>query len=318
MRKIYLLFIVWGLFIPGFLFAQIPNPLQINVVPKYPEPNKSVSVSLGASSISLNNSQISWYVNDTLQTSGTGETQFNYQLGDVGEQTTIAVALQTTDGRQLQNEVVITPAEVDIVWEANTYTPPFYRGRSLFSSESTLTLLAVPNIVRNGSTIPSSQLIYTWEHDSTVLGSKSGTGKNSLTLTGSVLSQSEVVAVEVKTLDGSIKARERIVIPITNSFIRIYEDNPLLGVRFHKSLDATTNISNEEITLQAVPFFVPIGHPRGLVWDWVVGDVHTYDHEITLRNTTDTISGKVPVRVSAKKQGTLLHSPEMNFELIFE
>lgn len=298
--------------------AQISNPLQISVVPKYVQPNSTISVSVEAYSIDLNSATISWSVDGVPYSGSAGNTHIAVPVGDVGESVVVTVGAQTPQGQRFDLRRVITPAEAAIVWEADTYTPPLYKGRSLFTSQSTLHFVAIPNIVRNGSRVPNSQLVFTWEHDGTILGSKSGTGQDSLTLTGSILSQPEVVAVEVKTLDGAISTRERIVVPIIGSRVRIYEDTPLLGTRFERALGATEIVTNQEITLRAYPYFMPVTDPRSLVWDWIVGDIHTYDQQITLRNTTQATSGRVPIELNVEKVGSLLHTRTTDIDLIFE
>src|SRR5438552_1851966 len=81
---------------------------------------------------------------------------------------------------------------VDILYVGNTYTPPFYQGGALWSGESSLKLFAVPQ----GLGDPKS-VSYRWSRGTTVLGSQSGVGKNTLSYTDDLFSKPQLFMVEV-------------------------------------------------------------------------------------------------------------------------
>lgn len=299
------------------LYAQLPDPVRISVVPKYHAPYSTAYVTIESFILDLNTATINWYVNGTLQSDARNETQFAYTLGDIGEQVSITAQVQPTTGGSTNASVSLTPASVGLIWEGDTYTPPFYKGRSLFTSQSTLRVLAVPTIVVGGRQVPDDQLIFTWEQDETILGSKSGRGKNSLAVTGSVLSQPEDIAVTVSTLDGTVTARTSITVPVANSIVHVYENNPLRGVVFGTAFTETHTVSDDEITLRGYPYFFPITNPRLLSWQWQVGSQTTADTDITLRTTTD-ISGTIPVALSVDDPDRLLQSAGRSFSVVFE
>ena len=48
--------------------------------------------------------------------------------------------------------------------QARRYTPPFYKGKKIFTSESVIKFIAIPNFVTsNNKKIPASDLVYTWK-----------------------------------------------------------------------------------------------------------------------------------------------------------
>ncbi len=82
-------------------------------------------------------------------------------------------------------DIPITPEDLDIIWQANSYVPPFYEGKALFPPVGTVSFVAMPGFIdSNGNPVNPKKLIYTWSQDTTVLGDKSGYGKNVLTVQG--------------------------------------------------------------------------------------------------------------------------------------
>jgi len=55
----------------------------------------------------------------------------------------ISIILDST--HRIDKEIVIEPAQLDILWEStDSYVPPFYEGKALPSIESTIKVVALP------------------------------------------------------------------------------------------------------------------------------------------------------------------------------
>src|SRR3989344_1441328 len=87
---------------------------------------------------------------------------------------------------------LVSAQSVDLLWQGETYTPPFFEGRSLWSNQSRVTIVAVPQGLGN-----ASALNYRWTKNDTVLGSLSGVGKSLLSLKDTILSKPQTIKVEV-------------------------------------------------------------------------------------------------------------------------
>src|SRR3990167_742525 len=87
---------------------------------------------------------------------------------------------------------VVLAQSVDILWQGDTYTPPFYKGKSLWSNQSRITFVAIPQGLGN----PAS-LNYKWTKNGTVLGNINGIGKNTLSFTDSILSRPQTIRVDI-------------------------------------------------------------------------------------------------------------------------
>jgi len=264
------------LFLPVFCNAQLQNT-QIKIIPEFPEANSDVSLSIESYSTDLNRSEISWYKNGTLAQRSVGEKSFTFKTRGLGSSDTISVRV---DG-VLVDTITITPAEVDLIWEVNTYTPPFYKGKALNSNQSTLKIVAVPHIISSsGSKFSPNNLIYTWKKDWKVLGNNSGYGRDVLTFEGEVFNGT-IITVEARTTGGSIVAQKRIILNNQDSKIVFYEDDPLLGVLYENALEGVFNLEKDEINIKAVPLFLSNEeiNTDNLKYNWVMNSKRLTDLE---------------------------------------
>jgi hypothetical protein len=141
---------------------------------------------------------------------------------------------------------------VDILWQGRGYTPPFYQGRTLWSRQSGITLVAIPQGLGN-----SANLNYKWSRSGTVLGNISGVGKNSINYADSVLSRPQTFKVEIVSgADGeTVLASASVDLAPIDPEILVYENHPLYGFTFHKETGSSYLLRNEEVTFTAFPLF---------------------------------------------------------------
>ena len=286
--------------------------LTIKTIPENPGPNERVSARLEFFSSDLNRAEISWYLNGELQKRGVGEVALDFQTGDLGEVSRISVVINTFEGENLQKEVVLIPAGVSLVWNAKTYTPPFYKGRSLFTHKSEVSISAVPEFVNSsGNRINPNNLIYRWYQGANFLQSQSGTGKNSINITGGIITRPLDIRVEVSTLDSSLMASKRLTIRTENPKVLIYEKNPLLGLMTNKVPDLI-NLEQREITLEAIPYFfntiIKESFDVEYVWTQNLNRVRGEGNSLTLRQDEDALAGSVDIGVRALNRNNLLQA----------
>lgn len=147
----------------------------------------------------------------------------------------------------VQTRVVNT--DVEMVWEAHSYIPPFYKGKALYSVGGEVTVLAVPpEYLGNPST-----LTYTWKKGASVDGAASGVGRRSYTFSGSEFGDSPNVVVEVS--NGKQSAYGFVRLQQTDPVIRFYENKPLEGVVLEQVLPRSFSTKNKEVTIEAYPYF---------------------------------------------------------------
>lgn len=219
--------------------------------PEFPSANTSVLVSLDDYSINTLGAKIAWYVNNIELTQFRNARSATVQTGDIGKKLTVQVALTRDNGLPLTAKLDIIPTKVDIVLEANTYVPTFYKGRRLPSSESEVRAIAV---VHDGTQTPDTEYTYTWSRDETILLGGPVKGKNVLNFTMPHYDK-ERLTVEVFNTNGAIIGRHSIVLESSNPELHFYEQSPLRGL-FHKEITTPFTLIGDETTIYGEPYYL--------------------------------------------------------------
>lgn len=253
----------------GFLDAPA---MLIALDPAHPGPGQTVRLTLQSPVADLARSSISWSVDGKPLVSDTGATDIAIVAGKLGSETEVTATAQTMTGLARATASII-PAEADLLFDANSYVPPFYQGRALPSPASQLRLHAFARIVRPGAgAVAPEELVYTWRRNSSLLPGISGKGKSSVTLPAPTLFSTDTFAVEAATMDGTIVAAATVRVPSTEPATVFYEDSPLFGIRYRNALTAQSVYSGAELTIAAVPFFALANSPADprLSYEWSV------------------------------------------------
>lgn len=277
-------------------FAQNNNGgfTQIEVSSRNPEPNETVSVEASSFSEDLDQATISWFVNGQLRARGTGEKTFTFTLGASGSVSNITMVAVLPDGKQIRRSTTLRPASVVLLFEANTYTPPFYKGKALPTPQGTVTVTAVPSLVAaNGARLNPANLIYTWSHNGQVLGGKSGVGKRTLTLEVPLTTRNSRVTVSVSSPNRAQTAEKGIQIPRRAPQLRLYEKHPVEGVRYNQELSGEIDLARDEFTIRAEPYFFSRESFFGnnLVFNWEINgqsaSTQENQQELVVRSETE-------------------------------
>ncbi len=250
--------------IPIFLFsffiiaeAQTNSVLFIKISPEIPGAYEEVTASVSSPSINLDIASISWSLDGKKFSSNVGQKSITFKTKGVGEKTTV-VATATLGNTFLGDTATINPSEVDLLWEAtDLYTPPFYKGKALPTSESSIKVTVVPSVFRsNGVAYKTGELSYKWSRNGEILGSLSGRGASTLSFKNDYLKREESIGIETRNTSAVKIGRGEVVVRIVDPKILFYEKNPILGVLYNKSLFNSVNLSNEELSLVAEPYFI--------------------------------------------------------------
>lgn len=304
--KIILTLFVFFVF-QNYSFAQDTIPTQIpdleeqvdvTIEPQYPKPGDSVTLTLDAYGIDLNNSKITWSSGGNIVLEGIGQKVLKTTANTLGQATTIKALILAPDSKPIEKTITINPQNVDILWEAKTYTPPFYKGKAMYTPQESIKFVAVPD------SISPSKAIYKWSEGGQVLGDKSGFGKSTLSYTGDILANQVDVSVEVT--DGSTNtAKQNLSIAPLNPELYIYENNPLYGLMFNKELSVLFDLgSAQEGSISVYPYFYGVTNRSSdkIEYKWSINgqpiDVPLSQNDMTFRNT-ENINGKSRINVEA-------------------
>ncbi|MFA5997182.1 MAG: hypothetical protein WC791_01690 [Candidatus Paceibacterota bacterium] len=264
--------------------------LQITTTPKNPGPNTSVNITVESYLTDLDKAYINWSLNNKVVLKGLGERHFGFQNGSSGETTNLTITIATNGGQILTRDLSWTPVGITLFWQADTYTPPFYKGKPLLSPEAAVTVIATPDNTDPKNALGAGDLVYTWQKEGTVQTKFSGYGKNSFSFTGPIPLSHSSVSVKVSSIDDTINSEATASFPLSNPFVLFYENHPLLGVQYNQSFSAETYLSNRELSLSAEPFFFSNNSlgMQTLRYNWSVNGNKTQNNnrDITLRNDT--------------------------------
>lgn len=231
---------------------------------QYPKPNEAVTLTVQNPLVELSGRTITWKNAGTVVLEGEGETVYRTNAPGSGERTDFSV---TVEGLADTASLTLAPFSVDLMWESDSNTPGLYRGRHIPSLGSTITVQALPHIVRNGVAVPASQLIFTWKQDGSVLAS--GKGKSSLSIPIQSLVQTTSITVNVSTPDKTLGAERSADITVITPPVRLYIEHPLYGTMYHNALNASTHVSDTEMSFAAIPYFAKATSPNDLQFSYV-------------------------------------------------
>ncbi len=251
-------------------FDAVGGPdLTIVMNPAQPSAKQTVHLTAQSTFMDLTQSEISWYVNGSLVAHGLGVTDTTITAGGYGTATNVSVAATGAEG-SASAQTSIRPAQLDLLWDAASYVPPLYRGRTLPSAGAGIHLQALPRFFRSdGSLVPTSNILFTWKRSGTLMQSISGIGKSSVTVDTSAFGDTDTYSVDAQSSDASFSASASVTVPSIQPVLALYEDHPLFGIMYHKAFGATTNVPDSSASFTAVPYFAPTD-TAALSFNWTV------------------------------------------------
>lgn len=249
----------------------LERSLDLTLSPEYPAPGDIVSLSIQTFALDLNRSEIIWYANDKEIARGAGLVETTVPAGAGGTETVIRVVAEDEEGLLGSASATIRPSEVDLLWEASSYAPPFYKGRILPGSDSPVRFQALARFrTASGTLLPESSIVYTWYRNDAI--AVSGRGKSAVTLPGPGLFGTDTIRVSATSADGSFNGAASTRVASTDPFAVLYENHPLFGILYHRSLESGANTLETEQKVTAVPYFSNILSPMdpALLYEWDV------------------------------------------------
>lgn len=244
--------------------------LIISSSPQYPEPGEAVVLTASSLIADVNRAQIVWYENGVPIGSGK---RLNYRVGELGSVATVEAEATSEEGLIAAGSITLRPTEADIVWESDALTPPFYRGRALPGAGTRVRLEADVRFKRpDGSFVPPSDIIYSWERNDLLLEEISGRGYSQVVMPAPLLFGTDRVRLFAESVDGLFSAEATASIPSSDTVLVLYEDHPLFGIRYSTALNTDTSVAESEMTVAAVPYFAQAQAPNDprLVYRWSV------------------------------------------------
>lgn len=233
----------------------IAEYLKVSMSPKNPKPGATVRVNVESYLADLSKATVTWSVNGKTIEEGIGKTSFSFKVGASGETTHLGILIVTNQKEEIYKEYGFNPLGLTILWEADTYTPPFYKGKPLATYQARVRAIAVPDSANIAGAFDASTLAYVWQQNGYAVQESSGYGKNSYSFTAPRPYEEMKIGVSASLLDDGASSEFAFNLPIADPFILFYEKNPLLGVRYERPLGSEFSLTGKDLSISAEPFF---------------------------------------------------------------
>ncbi len=308
----------------SIVHAQIPNSIdgiQISSTPEIPNPGQNVNIKVESYNTDLNSASIVWIVDGKNYKQGTGIKSINILAPDMGKNINIVIAIMTSEGKEIRKTVTIKSSSVDIVWESAGYTPPFFKGKSLFAYQNSIKVTAIPHIAgSNGKELDPKTLVYKWTKNDKVMQDQNGYGKQTVIIKEDTPRPLEL-EVEIETKNGSQKASAYLTLEPIDPSIIFYEENPVYGILYNKALNENKSLNAQEINVVSAPYYFNIYNKNSpLSYVWSVNNLEKPDlsrsQTITLRSKGDT-SGSSLINLEIRNLDDILQGASRSIRLNF-
>jgi hypothetical protein len=260
-----------------------PNSsFSISVTPSYPAPYSKVVLSFLSSSLDLTNATLSVSAGGKNIYKGTVQ-PVSVTLGRSGSMVNITATI-SSGGTNYDQTLNLQPEDVALIAEPISSAPVLYPGKPLVPLEGSVRVVAIASLKNaKGSTFDPATLSYAWTVDDTQIANSSGIGKEAIMVASPLQYRSRDVSVVVTNADGSLVGGASLsLLPMAPS-VRIYENDPLLGIRFDHALSGGYAIGSSEATLYAAPFSLPTTTGSPLLKWFLNGTAAQTGSSITLR-----------------------------------
>ena len=254
-------------------FGGFGADLTLSISPLYPSPDTVMHVEARSASVDLDALDILWYKDGEKIGGGAGVKEIDVAVGALGSEAVIEARARDGDLEVAGSLVRVVPTEIDLLFESDSYVPPFYKGRAMPSAGTLLHLEAIPRFKRtDGSLVAPDGIIFTWKRGGSVIQSASGRGKASASLESPGLFGTDLISVEARTPDGKFSGSASTRVASTEPRLLLYKDHPLFGVMYHQALVAQNFIPETEMSFAAVPYFAEArgANDGRLVYAWRV------------------------------------------------
>ena len=226
---------------------------SLTMKPESPAERTTVTIKVENYNTDIRRTDISWFRDGKLISRGIGKTTIDIIAPESGDSTIIDVLLITVEGSSYRKSITVRPGTIHLIWEAQTYTPPLIKSKTLPSSDAIIRIVALPDM---GSKTPEAKtLVYEWEHNGETLPANSGYGKNVLEIKGPNIFGRAYISVRASTIAGQVIGSGSTYIFPFEPIINIYEQDPLAGINYNLALGKNHQLTKSETVLVAEPYY---------------------------------------------------------------
>jgi hypothetical protein len=245
---------------------------SISFFPQYPSPGAEVTARLKSYSFDPNRAEIVWLVDGKVLAKGVGGRDFKFIAPDFGKEKKIDVYVSTLEGIISSSSFKFTGNDVDLLWQAMTTVPLWYKGKAMPSVQSQIKMTAKPYLFSGGALISDSNLVYEWSVNFKKDINKSGMGKNYFLFKIKDNSEDYIISIRVSSKDGLMVFEKSMTFSTTDidpKFV-FYKEDILNGTQYNEAFPDNFQLNEDELILKAEPFFFSKENAGNLSYSWTM------------------------------------------------
>lgn len=240
-------------------------PFTLSISPEYPSPYTSILLTPSSGSLDITAATMRVQVGTKQIYDGSAQPT-TVTLAGAGTPVVIKVTMRS-GGKDVSSTVTVTPQDVSLVAEPLSSAPALYQGKALVPVDGTVRVVAVANLrTTTGRAIDPATASYNWTVDGTLVTGVSGIGKSAINVPSPLMYRNRTVRVIVTNADKTLVGGRSITLRSSEPILRIYEQDPLLGVRFERALRGSHAITSSEFSLFAAPYSFSTNVPPVIEW----------------------------------------------------
>lgn len=260
------------------------DSFTVSVTPQYLIPSSTATLSFLSSSLNLTNATMIITMGAKQLYQGTVQ-PVAIPLGKTGSVSSVKVHISSA-GTTYTQSLVLQPQDVSLIAEPASSAPVLYPGKPLIPLSGNTRIVAVANLAdAAGKVIDPATLSYSWTVDGVQIANSSGIGKSTLIVASPLQYRERSVSVAVQSQMGSLVGGAALSLAPKESLVRIYENDPLLGIRFDHALSGSYSMPGAETSLYAAPFSMPLTSGAPFIQWFLNGATAQTGNTLTLRPT---------------------------------
>lgn len=289
------------------------DAFTLSVSPQYPAPNSQATISVVSGSVDVANTTMAVSVSGKEVYKGTVR-QLPIMLGKTGSVSNVKVTISSGGTSHIQT-VTVQPQDVVLIAEPISSAPPLYLGKSLVPIDGDVRVVAMASLKdASGKALNPMTYSYIWTVDGVRIAKSSGVGKSAIIVASPLQYRSRSVSVAIASSDVSLVGGASMSLSVERPYVRIYENDPLLGIRFARALSGSYSINGTEATLYASPFSLSTTRGAPLLQWFLNGSAAQTGNSITLRPTGSGQGGASLSLVASADNST---TATTNLSLVF-
>lgn len=302
--------------VPTHTSAQLLDnnePFTVSISPQYPRPFSRVVLTPTSGALSLAGATMTVLVGGKQTYQGPSQA-ITVSLGAAGTLTPVKVTM-TVGGKTYSKTLSLQPQDVVVIAEPISSAPALYPGKPLTPVDGDVRVVAVANMKTSvGKSLPSASLVYSWTVDNTKINASSGIGRNTIVVASPLQYRNREVSVSVQSQDGALVGGASLSLAPAEPVVRIYRNDPLLGILYDHALSNSYRIEGSESSLVGVPYSFSTSDGAPLLQWFLNGSAAQTGATLTLRPTgAGTGTASLSLTASAHETVTAHTSLSISF-----